>query len=185
MPPLVHKLQKGQKSNLAGPLQKLKVCFGWNVKDARCDVDASAFLVTDTGKVPGDEWFVFYGQDSSPDRSVSFAVTPNGADREEITVDLQRLDARIKKVVFVLTIDEAIPKNLNFSMLKDVYVRLVNGATGQELVSFTPAEYYPNVTSMTMGELYLYNGQWKFNPVGNGIHQDLAGQCAVYGVQIE
>ena len=31
---------------------------------------------------------------------------------------------------------------------------------------------------------YLHNGQWKFNPVGNGVHQDLAGQCRIYGVEI-
>ena len=38
--------------------------------------------------------------------------------------------------------------------------------------------------SMTLGELYLHQGQWKFNPVGNGVHMDLAGQCALYGVTL-
>ena len=37
---------------------------------------------------------------------------------------------------------------------------------------------------MTLGELYLRKGEWRFNPVGNGVSMDLAGQCAVYGVNI-
>lgn len=37
---------------------------------------------------------------------------------------------------------------------------------------------------MTLGELYLHQGQWKFNPVGNGVHMDLARQCALYGVTL-
>ena len=31
-------------------------------KDARCDMDASAFLITNTGKVPGDEIIYFAGR---------------------------------------------------------------------------------------------------------------------------
>ena len=42
----------------------------------------------------------------------------------------------------------------------------------------------PVVHGMTLGELYLHQGQWKFNPVGNGVHMDLAGQCALYGVTL-
>ena len=45
-------------------------------------------------------------------------------------------------------------------------------------------EYYENVTSMMIGEVYLHNGNWKFNAVGNGVSKDLAGLCRLYGVQI-
>ena len=148
-------------------------------------MDASAFLVGANGKVPDDSWFVFYGQTDSPDRSVSFGMDSSGKDREIITVDLNRLNPSIRKIVFVLTIDQAFQNNLNFSMIRDAYVRLLDANTGQELLSYRMEEYYNNVTSMTLGELYLHNGQWKFNPVGNGVHQDLAGQCAIYGVEIE
>ena len=166
-------------------IRKLNVCFGWNIRDSRCDMDASAFLVGANGKVPDDSWFVFYGQTDSPDRSVSFGMDSSGKDREIITVDLNRLNPSIRKIVFVLTIDQAFQNNLNFSMIRDAYVRLLDANTGQELLSYRLEEYYNNVTSMTLGELYLHNGQWKFNPVGNGVHQDLAGQCAIYGVEIE
>lgn len=186
IPDLYCSAGRGQKTMLglsAGCGDKLSVCFGWNVKDRRCDLDASAFLLTEGGRVPGDDWFVFYSQTESPDRSVAFSA--NGReDREIIKIDFSRLNPGIKKIVFVLTINEAFENQLNFSMIQDAYVRVLNTGTGQEIVSFMVSEYYSNVTSMTICEIYLHNGQWKFNPVGNGVQKDLAGQCLIYGVDI-
>lgn len=45
-------------------------------------------------------------------------------------------------------------------------------------------EYYSNVTSMMIGEVYRHNGIWKFNAIGNGVTRDLAGLCELYGVQV-
>lgn len=187
VPALRHPLRKGQKTPLNSGNRKtlrLRVCFGWNIRDARCDVDASAFLVRADGRVPGDDWFVFYGQEVSPDRSVALSQDGGGQDREVISADLGKLSPEIQKIVFVVSIHEAFERKLNFSMLKDTYVRLLDADTGEELLSYCLEEYYQNVTSMTLGELYLHSGQWKFNPVGNGVNRDLAGQCAVYGVAI-
>ena len=186
LPPFLHPLRKGQKTPLdsSGRVRGIKACFGWNIRDGRCDVDASAFLVRDNGRVPGDEWFVFYGQPRSPDGSVELKEPAGGSDRKMITADLGKLSPDIQRIVFVVTIHEALERGLNFSMLRDTYIRLLDAATGQEIVSYCLEEYYENVTSMTIGELYLHNGQWKFNPVGNGVNRDLAGQCAVYGVVI-
>lgn len=153
------------------------------MKDARCDIDASAFPITDTGKVSGDEWFVFYGQTQSPDGAVVYHDRAK-EDRQYISVDASRLDGRVRKIVFVLTINEAVEQALHFGMIEDAYVRILDDATGREIASYRVDEYYSNVTSMTIGEMYLHNGEWKFNPVGNGVSMDLAGQCRVYGVEI-
>lgn len=184
LPPLVHMVQKGQKTPLenSGKLTSIKACLGWNVKNPACDVDVSAFLLGASGKVIGDSWFVFYGQTESPDHSMFFHVE-DGADRESISVDFTKLDASVARIVFVLTINEALEKNLNFGMLQDAYIRIMDSA-GAELVSFKMDEYYSNVTSMMIGELYLHNGAWKFNAIGNGVAKDLAGLCEMYGVQV-
>jgi tellurium resistance protein TerD len=186
IPALKHPLQKGQKTSLGPqPVQSLRVCFGWNVTDPRCDLDASAFLLDSSGRVPNDNWFVFYSQVHSPDGSVVFhQEDPKRQDREVIQVSLDKLSPQIQKVTFVLTIHEALTQKLNFSMVQDAYVRILDGGTGQELVSYRLEDAYANVISMTIGELYLHKGQWKFNPVGNGVRQDLAGQCAIYGVEL-
>lgn len=184
-PTLQNTIQKGQKVLLSnGPaLASIQAKLGWNVTNSNCDVDVSAFLLNSSGKVIGDDWFVFYGQDTSPDGSTVFS-DDHGADREKITINLQKLNPNVSKIVFVLTINEAIEKHLNFSMLKDAYIRILDNATNSELVSFKMDEYYSNVTSMMIGEIYQHNGAWKFNAIGNGVARDLAGLCELYGVQV-
>jgi len=183
-PPLLRMVQKGQKVPLTGitAQSKVKVCLGWNTTNGMCDVDVSAFLLNATGRVIGDDWFVFYGQTTSPDNSTAFFMD-NGADREYITIDFARLNPNVTKIVFVLTINEALEKNLNFSMLKDAYIRILDSGTNQEYSSFKMTDYYSNVTSMMIGEIYLHNNSWKFNAIGNGVARDLAGLCDLYGVQ--
>lgn len=186
IPPLRHMVQKGQKIALGSgtPLHTLKVCLGWNVTNALCDVDVSAFLLDSTGKVPDDDWFIFYGQTESPDLSTVFCPE-NAADRESITIRLDKLNPSVKKIVFVLTIHEALEKKLHFGMVQDAYIRILNGNDQEELVSFKMDEYYSNVISMMIGEIYQHNGNWKFNAIGNGVAKDLSGLCGLYGVQIE
>ena len=186
MPPMLMPVARGQKTALR--LQergctRIRFGFGWHANDSRCDVDASAFLLGENGRVLSDEGFVFYGQQTSSDGSVRFQ--PSGADdRETITVDTARIDPRIRKIVFVLTIDEALTQKLHFGMLQNVYLRILDDRDGREILSYPLGNAFENVTSMTLGELYLHQGQWKFNPVGNGVHMDLAGQCALYGVTL-
>lgn len=185
VPPLKNPVQKGQKIALEAQstLTQIQVKLGWNVKNTQCDVDVSAFLLDQSGRVIGDSWFVFYGQQQSPDGSTVFSED-YGEDREQISVDFSRLDPRVSKLVFVLTINEALEKHLNFSMLKDAYIRILD-ASGTELVSYRMQEYYSNITSMMIGEIYQHKGAWKFHAIGNGVARDLAGLCEFYGVQVE
>lgn len=186
IPALQKMVQKGQKTALESqtPLHTLKACLGWNTANAQCDVDVSAFLLDSTGKVPGDAWFIFYGQTESPDQS-TLLCSENSADRESITIRLDKLNPSVKKIVFVLTIHEALERKLHFGMVQDAYIRILNGDSQEELVSFKMDEYYTNVISMMIGEIYNHNGTWKFNAIGNGVAKDLSGLCGLYGVQVD
>lgn len=184
IPPLNNQIQKGQKVAIENQsrLTKIQARLGWNITNPNCDVDVSAFLLNNNGKVIGDSWFVFYGQESCPDGSTIFS-TDQGQDREIISIDFTKLNPSVSKIVFVLTINEALEKHLNFSMLKDAYIRIMD-VSNTELVSFKMEEYYSNVTSMMIGEIYQHNGIWKFNAIGSGVARDLAGLCELYGVQV-
>lgn len=185
VPALQKTVQKGQKVSIggSGDLSRIHACFGWNVTDHRCDVDVSAFLLDGTGKVIGDSWFIFYGQPESPDKSTRLMSTASD-DREIIAVNLSRLSPAVRKIVFVMTIHEALDMRLHFGMLKDAYIRILNPADNRELVSFRLTDYYTNIISMMIGEIYQHNGMWKFSAIGNGIARDLAGLCAFYGVEV-
>ena len=183
-------LKKGQKVPLANggqSLNNIDVCLGWDVVNVACDLDASAFMLGVNDKVIDDDWFVFYGQTNSPDNSVRHSGDSQGegiGDDEIISVSLAAINQNVKKIVFVVTINEALEKGLNFSMVQNAYVRVVDKTTNAELVRFSLTDYYSNVTSMVVGEIYNHNGQWKFNAVGDGVARDLAGLCEMYGVNV-
>lgn len=183
-------LKKGQKVALAAAGQTLstvQVCLGWDIKNQACDLDASAFMLDSSNRVIGDDWFVFYGQTNSPDGSVVHSGDSDGGamgDDEIITIKLNQVNPQVQKIAFVVTINEALERGLNFSMVANAYVRVVDKATGKELNRFMLTDYYANVTSMVVGELYRHNGQWKFNAVGDGVAKDLAGLCGMYGVNV-
>lgn len=183
-------LKKGQKvalSNNGTTLKNIRVCLGWDVLNQNVDLDASAFMLGADNRIIGDDWFVFYGQPQSPDGSVNHSGDSQGqgeGDDEIISIALDRVNQSVNKITFVVTIDEALERGFNFSMVSNAYVRVVNADTNVEIARFTLSEYYNNVTSMVVGELYKHNGQWKFNPVGDGVAKDLAGLCEMYGVNV-
>lgn len=185
LPALSKRVSKGQKVPLTFSSNKIKVNFGWNVNNAACDVDVSAFLLAGSGKVVGDDFFVFYGQESSPERSVLFKNVEEANVLQVFDIDTSILNPAVQKIVFVMTINDALENALNFSMLKDAYIQIVDPVTNTEVASFLVEEYYNNINSMMMGEVYLHNGAWKFNAIGNGVNKDLAGLCEFYGVQVE
>lgn len=186
LPPFVQPIRKGQKAPLTSktPLTRIQACFGWNTVNPQCDVDVSAFLLTADGRVPGDSWFVFYGQKTSPDQSCRLLTEhSHPSDRQTILIDLTKINANVKKIVFVLTINDAFAKRLHFGMIRDAYIRILL-SDQTEIVSFKITDYYTNIISMMIGEIYQHNGTWKFNAVGNGVAKDLAGLCSLYGVQV-
>ena len=185
LPALSKRVSKGQKVPLTFSSNKIKVNFGWNVNNSACDVDVSAFLLAGNGKVVGDDFFVFYGQESSPERSVLFKNVEEANVLQVFDIDTSILNPAVQKIVFVMTINDAIEKALNFGMLKDAYIQIMDPVTNAEVASFLVEEYYNNINSMMMGEVYLHNGAWKFNAIGNGVNKDLAGLCEFYGVQVE
>ena len=185
LPNLTKRVSKGQKVPLNLSSKKIKVNFGWNVKNPACDVDVSAFLLAANGKVVGDDYFVFYGQESSPEKSVLFKNVETANVLEVFDIDTAVLNPAVAKIVFVMTINDALENSLNFSMLKDAYIQIADPLNNTELASFLVEEYYNNINSMMMGEIYLHNGAWKFNAIGNGVNKDLAGLCEFYGVAVE
>ena len=185
-------LSKGQKYSIKDrdgrPVNDLKICLGWDIKDGRCELDASAFMLGQNGKVPGDEWFIFYGQPDSPENSVHYKVfkdDPNSPDDAMIELDIARVDQRVEKIAFAVTIYEASRSALHFGMVENLYARILDRRTNREIASFKMNECYSTVTAMVLGELYRYKGEWKFNAVGSGVNKDLAQFCGMYGVALE
>ncbi|AJC57380.1 TerD family protein [Streptomyces noursei] len=187
-------LAKGGNVSLtkeAPGLTAVSIGLGWDVRTttgADYDLDASALLCTDTGKVASDQHFVFYNNLTSPDGSVRHTgdnLTGAGdGDDETVDVTLDGVPAEITKIVFPVSIHDAQSRGQNFGQVRNAYIRVVNQQGGAELARYDLTEDASTETAMVFGELYRHNGEWKFRAVGQGYASGLAGIAADFGVNV-
>ncbi|MEN9422796.1 MAG: hypothetical protein RL122_179 [Pseudomonadota bacterium] len=187
-------LQKGGNLSLskADPsLTKILVGLGWDERStdgSAFDLDASAFLLTASGKVRGDADFIFYNQLKSTDGSVEHTgdnrTGQGDGDDEAMKVDLSKVPAEITKIAFTVTIHDADARRQNFGQVANAFIRVVNDVTGTEIVRYDLAEDYSTETAMVFGELYRHNEEWKFRAVGQGYAGGLKAMCDQFGIQI-
>ncbi|UOG91113.1 MAG: TerD family protein [Candidatus Thiothrix sulfatifontis] len=187
-------LQKGGNLSLSKTdpsLTKILIGLGWDERStdgAGFDLDASAFLLTASGKVRGDADFIFYNQLKSTDGSVEHTgdnrTGQGDGDDESMRVDLSKVPADITKVAFTVTIHDAEARRQNFGQVANAFIRVVNDVTGTEIVRYDLAEDYSTETAMVFGELYRNNEEWKFRAVGQGYAGGLKAMCDQYGISI-
>lgn len=189
-------LSKGQKVSLTKEnpgLKKIMVGLGWDVNafdfGADFDLDASAFLTGANGKCLTDQEFIFYGNlEHQSGAVVHLGDNRTGAgegDDEQIEVDLSLVPANIERIAFTVTIYDADKRRQNFGQVSNSYCRIVDEATGEEIVHFDLGEDFSIETALVVGELYKHNGEWKFNAIGSGFQGGLAALCAHYGIDAE
>lgn len=189
-------LSKGQKVSLTKDnpgLQKVVVGLGWDVNrydtGGDFDLDASAFLLTESGKVSRQEDFVFYGNPKDPSGAVQhMGDNRTGAgegDDEQIMIDLTKVPSNITKIAITVTIYDAEGRRQNFGQVSNSFIRIYNEQNSQEMLRYELDEDFSIETAAVFGELYKHNGEWKFNAIGSGYQGGLAALCASYGIETE
>ncbi|QZI72205.1 TerD family protein [Pseudomonas protegens] len=137
------------------------------------DIDVSAFALTTTGKVRGDDDMCFYGQPSVLGGAVQLVDTAAG--RAVFTVDLSRLDAAIERVALTATIYE---NKASFDRVPMLVVTVSDGIETQIPTSGMKE------TALILGEFYRRQGAWKFRCVAQGFAGGLAPLATHFGVDI-
>jgi tellurium resistance protein TerD len=172
-------------------LRNIIVGLGWDARPtdgADFDLDASAFMVKDDGKVRSDSDFIFYNQMRSICGSVEHTgdnLTGAGdGDDEALIVLLDKVPADIQKVAFTVTIHDAEIRKQNFGQVSNAYVRIVNKDTNIEVARYDLSEDASIETAMIFGEIYRHSGEWKFRAVGQGYAGGLAALARQYGINI-
>lgn len=190
----VELVKKGQRVDLTKGtnLSKLAVALGWDTNKYSggydFDLDVSVFMVNEENKTRDEGDFIFYNNL----RHASGAVEHTGdeltgsaeGDDETINVDLSLMPAYIQKLAFVVTIYDAAKRNQNFGMVQNAYVRVDNGTSGEQLLKFDLGEDFSIETGVAVCEIYKSNGEWKFNAIGAGYANGLAGFVKDYGLQL-
>ncbi|MBQ2407342.1 MAG: TerD family protein [Lachnospiraceae bacterium] len=177
-------LQKGQKVSLTkenAGLTSVMVALGWDEAERKrglfspkpepIDCDASAFLLTN-GKVARKEDVVYFGNlthMSGAVRHMGDNLTGEGdGDDEQIFVDLQNVPADYDRIAIVVNIYQCEQRRQHFGMIKNAYIRIMDGKSGKELCRYNLTDDYSNMTAMIFGEVYRHGSEWKFNAVGQG-----------------
>jgi stress response protein SCP2 len=193
-------LQKGQKVNLSkenAGLSKVIVGLGWDAaekpsgglfgglfskKPQDIDCDASALLLKNDKLVGGTEDLVYFGNlkhKSGTVKHMGDNLTGDGeGDDEQIMVELSRVPAEYNRIVIVVNIYQAVKRNQHFGMIKNAYIRLVDGRTNKEMCKYNLTENYSGMTAMIFGEIYRHNGEWKFSAIGQGTNDPGLGELA-------
>ncbi len=190
-------LAKGQRVSLDKSMNMALIGLGWDINQydggKDFDLDASAFLLKEDGKVRKDEDFIFYGNLQSADGSVRHTgdnLTGAGdGDDEVLIIDFSKVPADIQKIAITVTIYDAQARGQNFGQVSNAYVRVArmaneNDMVGTEVLKFDLAEEFSIETALVVCEIYKNNGEWKFNAVGAGYQGGLEALCRSFGVNV-
>ena len=188
-------LTKGQKVDLTkgNPgLTHILVGLGWDTNrydgGADFDLDAAAFLLGAGSKVASDSDFVFYGNLKHASGSVEHMgdnLTGEGeGDDEQIRIDLSKVPATVEHIAFTVTIYDYDVRRQNFGQVSNAFIRIVDEASGTELIRYDLGEDFSVETALVVGELYRNNGEWKFNAIGSGFKFGLHALCQNNGLNV-
>jgi len=167
-------LTKGQRLDIG--LQHAAVGLGWNPNAQASahdyDLDASAFLIGENGKLISPQHFVFYNNQQSPDgsvRSTGDNRTGEGdGDDETINVRLSQVDPKVREILFVVTIHEAKERRQNFGQVREAFIRIYDADKGEEICKYELDEDFSTEAAVEFGRLYRKEGSWKFEAIGRG-----------------
>lgn len=186
-------LSKGSRINLAKEapgMSQLVVRLNWAPQarqGAEFDLDTSVFMTardaSGTPKLVSDKHFVFYNNTTSPDGAVVHSGDDlTGAQGEQITIDLNKVDPVVHEISFVVTIHESDVRSQNFGQVPRSSIELVNAANNTSVAKYDLGDDFSTETAVEFGSLYRRDdGAWAFKAVGTGYAMGLAEFVRGYG----
>jgi tellurium resistance protein TerZ len=170
-------LQKGQKISLekeaGGALSKVTMGLGWDAikkggffgfgaRTESVDLDASCVMFDDANRPVDVVWFrQLKSRDGSIIHTGDNRTGAGEGDDEQIIVDLSRVPANVKSLVF--TVNSFTGQN--FSQVENAYCRILNAAN-QQVVARYDLSVQGSHTAQVMAKLYRHNGEWKMHAIG-------------------
>lgn len=164
-------LTQGANAPLAGGAATVQLRWA---APAGVEADVSAYLLTAAGKVRGNQDMIFYNQPAGEGGAIRLA-------EDAFQVEPSQIDATIDKIVFCITIEEAMARGQTLAMLREVAITVAGD--GGEL-RFAPDLADASETAMIIGELYRRGSQWKFRAVGQGFNGGLAPLARSFGIEV-
>ncbi|MED5224290.1 TerD family protein [Bacillus safensis] len=169
-------LQMGANTVLNSP--KGQVSISYEVSSA-IDISLTAFLLTDSDLVQGDNGIIFYNQPESATGVATLlpAEISDQLKRHQLNFDMSKVPVGITKMAITLTEDQGI----GFSQVKNLQAEI---RTGDEVLYLTPVNF-TNEKGIVVVELYIRNSETKARFIWRGFNSGLEGLCKLYGVEVE
>jgi stress response protein SCP2 len=186
-------LQKGQKISLSkesAGLSSVTVGLGWDEaprkkaglfapKPTPIDCDASVIILTN-GKLASQKDVVYFKNlrhESNAIWHLGDNLTGAGdGDDEQIHVELSGVPKNVDKLVFVVNIYQAVPREQHFGMIQNAFCRIIDNRNNQEICRFNLSNEYNGMTSLLFCEVYRHGEEWKFNALGQGTGDPSLGE---------
>jgi tellurite resistance protein TerA len=167
-------------ANIGVTASSVRAVLSWTAGPGIPDVDVSALLLTDQGRVRNDDDFIFYNQPAHASGAVSHAgKSASGSMRSDvITVNLGAVEAAIGSVLIAASADGGTFGDVPALALA------VHDYGGRPLATFEITDATTE-TAFVFGELYRRSGGWKFRAVGQGYASGLGGLAADYGISVD
>lgn len=169
-------LKKGGSVNLSKKepaLKKILIGLGWEITQGQSiDLDASIFMVNAQGKLPNEQYFVFYNNLKSPDGGLQHTgdnrTGAGDEDDEMILANLPLISSDVQEVLIMVSIHEADVRRHHFGLLHDAYIRLVDVENNREVLRYDLDQEFGSCTEIEFGRLRRENGEWHFVASGMG-----------------
>ncbi|OPX49167.1 TerD family protein [Clostridium thermobutyricum] len=166
-------------------LTAVKLAAGWDVAQngQDFDLDIAAFLLDANNKFNTVSNVIFFNNKNGQGISLrgDNRTGAGDGDDEIIDINLSQISPEIMKIVFVVTISNAMQKRQTFGMVNNSYVRLLDAANGdREVCRFNLREDGSTATSVIFAELFRDGGEWQFRAIGDGKIADLNGVLALF-----
>ncbi|WP_144610830.1 TerD family protein [Bacillus altitudinis] len=169
-------LQIGANTVLNSPKGQLSISY--EVSSA-IDISLTAFLLTDSDLVQGDNGIIFYNQPESATGVATLlpAEISDQLKRHQLNFDMSKVPVGITKMAITLTED----RGIGFSHVKNLQAEI---RTGDEVLYLTPVSF-TNEKGIVVVELYIRNSETKARSIWRGFDSGLEGLCKLYGVEVE
>ena len=188
------RVRRGEEINITRldpGIREITLGVGWDLKRFEgdpIDLDASVFLLDKNDKTRQDEDFIFYNNLTAREGAVKhMGDSRTGAgdgDDEKIVIDLMALPFEIIKIAFVLSIYDLDLNANNFTMVKNVYFRILNNETNLESFRFELDDEMGNGTGLYIGYIERVGSDWMFKALGEPIHGGLTKAATDYGIVV-
>lgn len=152
---------------------------GWDVvvNGPDADLDLAAFMLDDSGhvrRVPDDVIFFNNMQAQGIALESDNRTGAGDGDDERISIDLDKIENRISKIIFCVTIFDAQSRRQSFGMVKNAYVRLLNREENEkEICRFNLTDNYGTDTALIACSLNRGVRGWEFEAIGDSYVADL------------